>query len=225
MKDNIYKINILSEDVSSKEKKKFETEERKCVEDNLIISFNKKMSCNYYFERINNLKISVIKNIPNNSTYKTKVNERLTVLSSLITSSNSNYERKINTDPNSEILSIKVERENNNSIDINNSLFEYFKAGIKLSCFISMDFSDEKNIPSLLDTKDNYLTLINNINNSISTYTKNNLFYASIFGAKNTSLEQTIPDLNQKEFSGMPINMVVESLEALIKKKTIFTRK
>ena len=219
VKDNIYKINILSEDVSSKEKKKFETEERKCVEDNLIIPFNKKMSCNYYFERINNIKITIIKNIPINSTYKTKVNERLTVLSSLITSSNSNYERKINTDPNSEILSIKVERENNNSTDINNSLFEYFKAGIKLSCFISMDFSDEKNIPSLLDTKDNYLTLINNINNSISTYTKNNLFYASIFGAKNTSLEQTIPDLNQKELFGIPINMAVESLEALIKKK------
>ena len=219
VKDNIYKINILSEDASSKEKEQFETEERKCVEDNLIISFNKKMSCNYYFERIKNLNITITKNIPFNSTYKTNVNKRLTVLSSLITSSNSNYEREINKEDNSEILSIKVERENNNSTDINNSLFEYFKAGIKLSCFISMDFSDEKNIPSLSDTKNNYLTLINNINNSISTYTKNNLFYTSIFGAKNTSSEQTIPDLNQKESSGIPINMVFNSLEALIKKK------
>ena len=219
VKDNIYKISFILEDLSSKKKEHFESEERKCIEDSLLISFNQKMPCYYYFERIQTLKIQITKNIPINSTYKTKVIERNTVLSSLATSSNSLYERNINSAPNSEILSIKIERENNNSKEINNSLLEYFQAGIKLSCFISMDFSDDKNIPSLLDNKNNYLKLINCINSFISTYTKNHLFYTSIFGAKDNLSDKTTINLSEKEFVGNNINDFIKSFEESINKK------
>ena len=197
----LYKISIIMGDNSSGYKENFETENKKCTQNNSEISFTKKMLCNYYFEKKQNVKIIINKMVPLNSNYKMKIIERLTVLSSLITSKNSIYERQINDkieDP--EIICIKLERENTNT-DKNKSLFEYFKSGVKLSCFLSLDFSENKNNPSLIHTKINYLNIFKYISSNLANYTKNHLFYLSGFNGKIQSSQsnKTVFNLNMNE--------------------------
>ena len=137
-----YLVEITIEELSNTE---FKSEEIKCNQDGLEIFFSKKMPCDYYFGKRQKAKINVIKKIAVDSNYKKKISERITLLSSLIASPDSSYERKINEkNPNSEIISIKIEKADENS---SISLFDFFKGGLKLSCFISLDFSNEINNP------------------------------------------------------------------------------
>ena len=176
----------------------FETEEKKCVGNELSVRFNKKMSCVYYFEYRQNLKINIIRKIPLSN--KIIVTERLTVLSSLISSPKAYYERKCNDkDGYKETICINLDKENDNSLVQNKSLFEYFKSGVKLSCFLSFDFSSSPNIPTLNDTRMNYTQLLKHINLIISSYTHNHIFYSNGFGAKYKNSDESIFNLNMKE--------------------------
>ena len=190
----LYKISASIEESLSKFKEHIETEEKQCFEYNSLIIFSQKMLCNFYFERNQIVKIEITKK----SNKDKGIMERMTVLSSLISSPNSIYERKINNKENSEKLCIKLERENKNLYENNNSLFEYFKSGLKLSCFISMDFSNIKLRPSLIDTKVNYVELLKNISFIFSNYTNNHLFYVYGFGA-NFLYNKEIFNINLKK--------------------------
>ena len=122
-------------DKSAGYKENFETEDRKCIKNNEEIIFNKKMICNYYFGKRQDIIINILRKIPFESNYKRKLCERLTALSSLVCSHNSIYERKISeNDENSEIICIKLEKLN--SFDNKITIFDYFKSGLKLSCLI-----------------------------------------------------------------------------------------
>ena len=137
-----YTVEITIEELSNTE---FKSEEIKCNQDGLEILFSKKMLCDYYFGKRQKVKINVIKKIPVDSNYKKKISERITLLSSLIVSPDSIYERKLNDKiQNSEIISIKIQKADENS---SISVFDFFKGGLKLSCFISLDFSNEINNP------------------------------------------------------------------------------
>lgn len=214
-KNMYYKISASLEDTQSGYKEKFKTEEIQCLKDNSEIIFNKKMSCKYYFERKQEFKIEIVK-MPsvNSSNSKSKIIERVTVLSSLVACPNSIYERKL-IENIKELICIKLEREITNSIMNNNkSLFEYFKSGIKLSCFISLDFSNSKKNPSLIDTKINYEHLLKYISIIFSNYTKNHLFYAYGFGAKQvkSSINNSIFNLNMNEKDS-----AINTIETVIK--------
>ena len=196
-----YSISIILEDNSSGYTENFETEIIICKQNNLEIIFTQKMLCNYYFEKKQNIKIIMKKYIPVNSNFKAKANQRLTALSSLIASQNSIYERKINENKeDSEIICIKIERNNSNSDDNYKSLFEYFKSGLKLACFLSLDFCENNNNPSLQDTKINYLNIFKYISNIISNYT-GYLFYLSGFNGKikYSKTNKTVFNLNMNE--------------------------
>ena len=152
-----YSISVIIQDLSSGFQENFQTEEIICKENNSEIAFTKKMFCNYYFEKNQKLLFKISKKILIDSNLKVKVYERITVLSSLINSPNSKYERKVeekNID--SEILSIQLDKKNENLENKTNTLFDYFKSGVKFSCFISADFSHSEKNPSLLETKENY---------------------------------------------------------------------
>ena len=206
----------------------FETEKINFVGDDLSIIFTKKMSCTYYFEKKQDLRIQIIRKIPkDNNTNKILITERLTSLSSLITSPNSNYERTINeNDGYKETISISLDKQyNNNSSEQNYSLFEYFKNGVKLSCFISLDFSSSPNNPTLDNTKINYELILKEIKKKITYYTKNHLFYSTGFGVKSNS---SSPDksifnlnMNEKDSSINTIDKVIYHFNECIEKKLI----
>ena len=198
-----YIVEITIEELSNTE---FKSEEIKCNQDGLEIFFSKKMPCDYYFGRRQKAKINVIKNIAVVSNYKKKISERITLLSSLIASPDSSYERKINEkNPNSEIISIKIEKADENS---SISLFDFFKGGLKLSCFISLDFSNEINNP-LKNASINYLNVLKNISSAITNYTKNHQFYVFGFGDRpnNELINGNIFNLNMNE-DNSPINTI-----------------
>ena len=207
--NTFYKILALVEDSQSKYKENLETEEKQCFQNNSLIIFFQKMVCNFFFERNQTVKIQIIKKRNNDK----GIIDRMTVLSSLISSPNSIYERKINKEENSEILCIKLDKaqQNLNFYENNNSLFDYFKSGLKLSCFISLDFSNIKLSPSLIDTKSNYVKLLKNISIIFSNYTENHLFYTYGFGANFLS-DKEIFNINLKK-SDSKINTINEVLK------------
>ena len=136
-----YKIELFIKEISNIE---FKSEEIECNQNGLEIIFSKKMPCNFYFGKRQKVKINVIKENKMNSDNKKKISERVTLLSSLIASPDSIYERKINDkNPNSEVISIKIEKNTSRMENNKISIFDFFKGGLKLSCFISVDYSNE----------------------------------------------------------------------------------
>ena len=203
-----YTVEITIEELSNTE---FKSEEIKCNQDGLEILFSKKMPCDYYFGRRQKAKINVIKNIAVVSNYKKKISERITLLSSLIVSPDSIYERKLNDKiQNSEIISIKIQKADENS---SISVFDFFKGGLKLSCFISLDFSNEINNP-LKNTTINYLNVLKNVSSAITNYTKNHQFYVYGFGARpnNALIDGNIFNLNMNE-DNSPINTIEKVIQ------------
>ena len=125
-----YSIKVILSN-STGYKQNFETEEKKCVGNELSVRFNKKMSCVYYFEYRQNLKINIIRKIPLSN--KIKVTERLTVLSSLISSPNAYYERKCNDKDYKEDIKVNtmVTKEDNNKKNKEDNIIDNKKENIK----------------------------------------------------------------------------------------------
>lgn len=208
-----YKVSILIEDTSSGFKEKFESEEKQYLEKESELIFEKKMPCNFIFETEQKITLSITKKNSLDSNNLLKDLERHTTLSSLISSPNSKYERELIGD-NPEIICIQLEKEKSILDNKKYSLFDYFKNGLKLSCFISMDFSEsEKNI-KLSDAKDNYLGILKNISNVISNYLNNQTYYVYGFGGndKNVSTNNSIFHLN-----GYEENSAIHTIETVIK--------
>ena len=190
MKNFLYKISLILEDSSSSNKENFETEEKKALENNSEIIFDKKLKCIYYFGKEQKITISITKENPIDANYKFKIIKRITSLSSLICSPNSIYERELQIE-NKEIICIELNNENNytNNSEKKYLIFDYFKSGLKLLCFLSMDFSELNNNSSLKDNKDNYINILNIISNAISNYIEKQLFYAFGFGGKDKDIK------------------------------------
>ena len=204
-KDVSYQIKITNEDPSLGKVKNFETEELKCLANGEELKFKETITLNFCFDKRQKLKINTIKKIPSGNKYEVKESERHTVLSSLVTSPNSTYERPLKKDQNIDILCIKINKIITNiSSKKNDSIFEYLKAGVQLSCFIGLDFSNGINNQSLEESKKIYLTIIGQIISKIGIYTKNN-FYMYGYGAtlknsnKKDSLSNFIFNINMKE--------------------------
>ena len=227
-KNSYYKISIDLEEKSSEFTEKFETEELKCIEEGSEIIFTKKMSCKYFFEKRQKITINVIKKIPIYSTYTTKECERITVLSSLVSSPNSIYERKLREkEKNSEKICIKLDKQNIDLKNEKNSVFDYFKSGTKLSCFISIDFSERNNQESPENIKDNYLNVFKNISNIISPYIKNHLYYTTGFGARQINSDEKKKffnlNMNEKDSSIQTIDKVIDKYNSCLNQNKIIS--
>ena len=218
-----YSISIKDKSLGNEEI--FQTEEIENIQNVSEIIFSKKMSLNYYFGKIQKLLIKVTKKFKTDdpSKFKIKEYERFTTLSSLIASPNSKYERPLDEKKDSEILSIKVDKENNEKKK--NYLFDYFKSGVKLSCFISADFSNSKNNLSKDLTNDNYKLIIKRISEYIAVYTKSHKFYAYGFNAKvrKSSSKETVfnLDISQKNSTNQTMEKVRENFEKCITENLI----
>ena len=184
-KDIYYKISIINNDNLFENFYLFETEEIECKEDNSEISFSKKLNCNYYFNKRQILIINIIKSISFSSPLLSKKYERITVFSSLVGSPNSIYERTIRKNaPDSERLIIKLDKYINNNLNNQYYIFDFFKNGLKISNFISFDFSNGNNKQPISKTNNIIFYILKNISNLISNYTSNHLFYSYGFGGK-----------------------------------------
>ena len=225
-----YSISVIIQDLSSGFQENFQTEEITCKENNSEITFTKKMSCNYYFEKNYKLLFKIQKRILIDSNYKVKVYERITVLSSLVNSPNSKYERKVDENNiDSEIISIQLDKNNGNLENKTNTLFDYFKSGVKFSCFISADFSNSEKNPSLLENKDNYKRIYKKISDIIANYTKKHLFYSYGFNAKikNSLSDESIfnLNLNGKDSSIYIMDEVLKNFEKCLNTNSIISLK
>ena len=203
-KDNYYQIKVSTEDKSLGNTQNFETEIIKCSENGKEIIFQNSIEYIFHFDKKQKLTINCIKKILVGKNYKQHESERRTVLSSLVTSPNSTYERPLKNDKNTDILCITLSKIDSNYNDEYKSIFEYIKAGVKLSCFMSMDFSYGINGQNLLSSYNNYKKIINSIMNKISNYTKNEYFmygYGANLKNKNlsSSLYKLIFNLNLEE--------------------------
>ena len=203
-KDDYYQIKLSTEDKSLGNTQNFETETVKCTEDGKEIIFQNSIEYIYHFDKKQKLRINIIKKILVGKNFKLQESERHTVLASLVTSPNSTYERPLKNDGGSDLLCIRLSRIASNDNDEYKSIFEYLKAGVKLSCFMSIDFSYGINGQNLLSSYSNYRKIINSIMNKISNYNKNEYFmygYGANLKNKNlsNSLYKFIFNLNLEE--------------------------
>jgi len=172
-KDYYYQISMCDE------KENFETKKVKCEVGGELISFSNKMNFNFLFEKRQKITMIISKKNfyePEGSDYG---NAKIIYISKLVMSEGGKYEIELNDkDYNSEKILVKIEK-NKEEIE-KKYLFDYFKSGIKLSCYISFDFS-QKNKANI---KDANLSILKNIFQYIEDYTSDNLYYSSGFGAK-----------------------------------------
>ena len=176
--------------VNSKEEEEeyFETEKILSSGGGDEISFLKKMNYNFTFEKRQQISIIIKKEQFYSKENNIKGNERYKYLASLVMEKGGIYERKITDDYNSEIIYIKLEKDKS---EIEKKyLFDYLKSGIRLSCFISFDFS--KSVTE--ETKETNKNILKYIFRNLEIYTKEKYFYPSGFGAK--IKESTTPVFN-----------------------------
>jgi len=191
--DIYYKIEIIN----NEQLVKFETEEIKAKDSE--IQFNKKLNIKFFFHKRQILFINVIKSFIIDSSKFSNNYERITVLSSLINSKDCIYIRNLKeNDINSEKLKIKLEK-NNNYENNKFTIFDYLKSGIKLSIFISFDFSNSNNQQSISETNNIILNILKNISNRISNYLFEKTFHAYGFGGTFNNENNSIFNVNMNE--------------------------
>ena len=159
-KDCSYQIKISIFDHSKEDYINFETESIKCLKENENIIFKKSFNLNFYFDKLQKVKISYFKN------NKTSKEQKKTVLSSLICSKNSIYEKLFNKNSNNkDIFVIEVNKQYENNSEI--SIFDFLKSGLRITGFVSFDFSY-----NFQNYKDNYMEIFANIIHHINLYNK-----------------------------------------------------
>ena len=213
-KDLYYKIEMVNHNNSLGNFELFETEQILCTKDNSEIKFKKTLTCTYSFYKKQIVFLRIKKAMLLNNSLIDKKYERLTVLSSLVASDNSLYERYLKEDDNnSEMLHVQLIKKVNYPKNL--SLFEFLKSGIKLSCYISLDFSkgNEYN-----QDDDSYFNILKGITSLISNYIiDRRSFYVYGIGGKpnNYNNSQNFFNINMDEddTSIKPYNKIVEYYE------------
>ena len=208
-KDCHYQIKIFNVDLSLGKCGEFETNDKKCLQEQNEILFEQSIEYNFYFDKRQKIKFKFIKKYrertKDENYYKVKEAERKTTISSLITSPNGIYERPLNKNKSTtkDIFCIKINKLNK----INNkniTIFDYLISGLKLSGFLSLDFSNGKNKTPLTNSINKYKEIINNILDKVSLYVKGHSFFVYGYGGKlkniesNNQLYQSIFNINMK---------------------------
>ena len=231
--NDCYQIKIKSDSPTLEIDNSFETEKLRCQEEGMELEFKKALILNYRFNIKQKIQIITRREVyqDQSKNYILKEDIRNTILSSMVTSPNSVYERPLEKNENRDILSIRI---NGNPDNQNNSLFNYFKEGLKLSSFFSMDFSQGLNKLNIIDSKKTYLDFIKNIIDIISYYTKHNFFIYG-YGAslndkkKSNSIDKNIFNLNTKENEKVNYTNIFDKIKnfpynnIIPKKKVVFS--
>jgi len=185
-KDYFYKMKIINEEGTLGDFSSLETEELYNKNPKTEIKFKPLKGIEFCFSQRQLYKIQIQKRKDNNNFYETY--ERITVLSSLV-SSGCLYERKVDENDNcSEIFSIKMELDEKNNLQISEfceyfAVSEFFQKGGKLKLFFLFDFSHKNNIDEYNHSQNIFYNLLVNFHNYCQIYTANhevNLFGAGV---------------------------------------------
>ena len=200
--NDCYQIKVKSDINTFETENSFETEKLKCQEEGMDLHFRKILVLNYRFNINQKILIITRREVyqDKSKNYILKEEERSTILSSLVASPNSVYERPLKQNDCHSIISIEL---NGSSDNKNNSLLNCFKEGLKLSCFFSMDFSQGLNKQSIKDSKANYINIIKSIIRIILNYVKGNY---CIYGYGATLKDQKNSNSIDKNIFNMYIN-------------------
>ena len=222
MKSVIYKVSVEIKDPNSKNKKEnFETEEIPSELDGSEIKFARKMTCDFFFDKKQEMNITVEK-----KNLKTYI--RQTILASLVISPNSIYERRIDENPksnNTEKISITLEKKQTITT-CDYSMFDYIKAGLKFSCYISCDLSYEANEKTQKFLRENNERIVRSIWDHLSIYTKEKKFYASGFGALDKKSNSNCFNLNlDKNDNGYQNREIIGFYNSILNNKSIERKK
>ena len=194
IKEYYYQISIYDD------KENFQTEKILCEVGGETLSFIKKMEYIFLFEKRQKITLIISKHFLYDK--ENNINTaKVVYLSNIVTQEKGIYETNLSEDINTEIFLLKAQKSKENAENI--YLFDYLKSGIKLSCFISFDFS-QKNTATI---KDDNLIILKNIFENIEEYIEDHLYFSSGFGAKTESSKNPAFDtdkfkLNSDELIG-----------------------
>ena len=186
-KNYFYKMKIINEEGTLGDFSSLETEELYNKNQKSEINFKPLKGIEFRFSQRQLYKIQIQKRKENDNFYETC--ERITVLSSLVSSPGSLYERKVDeNDDYSEIFSIKMELDKNKNIFFSENfeffdVSEFFQKGGKLKLFFLFDFSHKNDINEYNHSQNIFYHLLVNFYNYCQIYTANhevNLFGAGV---------------------------------------------
>jgi hypothetical protein len=184
IKEYYYQISIYDD------KENFQTEKILCEVGGETLSFIKKMEYIFLFEKRQKITLIISKHFLYDK--ENNINTaKVVYLSNIVTQEKGIYETNLSEDINTEIFLLKAQKSKENAENI--YLFDYLKSGIKLSCFISFDFS-QKNTATI---KDDNLIILKNIFENIEEYIEDHLYFSSGFGAKNESSKNPAFDMDK----------------------------
>lgn len=208
-----YRICIKNQE---NEEENFETEKILCSKGGDDISFERAMHYIFTFEKRQQISIIIKKqkfyskdeNIINFEGYK--------YFSSLIMENEGVYERNITEEYNSEKIIVRLNKDN--SEKEKKYLFDYLKSGMRLSCFISFDFSANVNH----DIKEANKNILKYIFQALEIYVSENFFYPSGFGA--TIKDSQEPFFNMSK-SNVNSDVLLEKYKAFIESTFVIPEK
>ena len=190
--NHYYKICVTSKE---EEIDDFETERILCSKGGDTISFKGKMNCVFIFEKKQQISIITKKEKFYSSDDDKKSFKRDKFLASLAMIEGGIYERNIDSSYNSEILTVKLQKDENESQK--KYLFDYLKSGTRLSCFISLDFSESADKEIIKSNKN----ILKHIFQGLEIYTKDQFFYPLGFGAKIENTNNPVFDMSKSNVS------------------------
>ena len=212
-KDYYYKICVNSKE---EEIDDFETDKILCTKGGDDILFEKKMNCIFLFEKKQQISIITRKEKFYSNNENIKGIKRDKFLASLAMLKGGIYERNINDSYNSEILSVKLEKEK--SEEEKKYLFDYLKTGTKFSCFISLDFSRNVTKDIIKSNKN----ILKHIFQSLEIYTRDEFFYPIGFGAKIKNTNIPVFDMSKSNVSS---DILLEQYKVFLESTNIVPEK
>ena len=207
MENNYYQISVYDD------KDNYKTSEILCLNGGENISFRECMEYAFVFE-----KRQIITLIVTNRTLYDKPNDTVKIISlaNIVTSKSGIYNTELRDTYDTETIEITV-RKSKENIE-KKYLFDYLKSGIKLSCFISFDFS-QKNISKI---KEDNLSILKNIFQCIEDYTEDQLYYSSGFGAKTKESNNPAFDFDKSKLNS---DELIEKYKSHLESKNIIPDK
>ena len=222
--DNCQKGPTYQVEFSLKDYEKFDTETKKINNqvDSTHIDFTKTFNCDYHFSKIQFFTVNVIRRKDRQKMTNFKAideNHKLT-LSSIVACKDSIFTCPIRESaPNSEKLIIKAENPNYLNMKSNNiyTFFDFIKHGIKLKCYIAIDFTQGSD-HGLKKEENQYLQAIEGFGETLFSFVRDYEVYG--YGAKINETNE-IPgffNLNFNDKSLYELTEIEESYKECLKK-------
>ena len=222
--DNCLKGPTYQVEFFLKDYDKFETETEKIniQADSTHIDFTKTFNCDYHFSKIQFFTVNVIRRKDRQKMTNFKAideNHRIT-LSSIVANKDSIYTCPIRESaPNSEKLIIKAENPNYLDMKSKNiyTYFDFIKNGIKLKCFIGIDFTQGSD-HLLIKEENQYLQAIAGFRETLFSFVRD--FEVFGYGAKinETNVNPGFFRLNFEDKSLHGLTQIEKSYKECLKK-------